>query len=124
MVPASRPEREVPARGVPGYHRLSTIGRHKPARRLRDQLRQPVGGGRDVVKGARPPAAWLSGPAVLRGAYSESGLGERLGERPVVLAPVLGAPEAAVQEDDQRNPRISVASIRNAMWRQMHVGNL
>jgi hypothetical protein len=78
------------------------IAHSASASRITDKRRERVHGGGDVVKGARPAAAALTGAPELRHAHRESGGRERRREWAGV-GPVKGhTPEPAMQEDHQR----------------------
>src|SRR6185437_3520130 len=100
--PPGRPQSQVSPGGMTADHNPADIDQRTDS--LGHDPRQSIDGQGDIVKGPRPPTAGLAGPAELRGADDEAGRGQRVGQRPGVTTVEGTAPEAAMNENDQRQP--------------------
>jgi hypothetical protein len=104
---------------VPGQNHPRRVD--EPATGRTHELRESVDGRGDVVERARPATAALTTSTVLRSADNEPGTGQGLSERRSVLAPVLRAPETAMQEYGERSARANAVTFSGLRRRQMNV---
>jgi len=125
MMPARGPQREVPARRVTGQDNPTCVDGRQSAGRVGDETGQPVDGRRDIIERPRPPATGLSGSAIFRRTYNNSGRRQRLSERRRVLSSILGAPETAMKKYCQQGPLAGpVLECRRCCGRDMDIGDM
>jgi hypothetical protein len=110
--PPSRPQRQVPPGGVTADDNSTDIDQRTHS--LGNDPRQCIDGQGDIVKDPRPPTTGLASAAVLRGADDEAGRGQRVGQWAGVTTVEGTAPEAAMNENDQRQPPPARSSASRA----------